>query len=105
MGLSVRVFGLSSWSMLVPQALVRRRGGRPAVRRPCGAWPARPPGSSPARVLALTPVAALMFRFDNPDALLVLLLVGAAYALTRALENAATRWLAARRRARRRSRS
>ena len=28
-------------------------------------------------VFALTPVAALMFRFNNPDALLVLLLVGA----------------------------
>ena len=40
-------------------------------------------------VLALTPVAALMFRFNNPDALLTLLLVGAAYALTRALEDGA----------------
>ena len=39
-------------------------------------------------MLALTPVAALMFRFNNPDALLVLLLVGAAYALVRALETA-----------------
>jgi 4-amino-4-deoxy-L-arabinose transferase-like glycosyltransferase len=44
-------------------------------------------------VLALTPVAALMFRFDNPDALLVLLLVVAGWALTRALEEAGTRWL------------
>jgi len=34
-----------------------------------------------------------MFRFDNPDALLVLLLVAAAYATTRALEGARTRWL------------
>jgi len=38
-------------------------------------------------------VAALMFRFNNPDALLVLLLVGAAYAMTRALEAGRTRWL------------
>jgi 4-amino-4-deoxy-L-arabinose transferase-like glycosyltransferase len=45
-------------------------------------------------VLALTPVAALMFRFNNPDALLTLLLVAAAYALTRALEHAGWRWLA-----------
>jgi 4-amino-4-deoxy-L-arabinose transferase-like glycosyltransferase len=44
-------------------------------------------------VAALTPVAVLMFRYDNPDALLVLLLVAAAYALTRALEAASTRWL------------
>ncbi len=34
-----------------------------------------------------------MFRFNNPDALLVLLLVGAAWALTRALEGGRTRWL------------
>ena len=33
-----------------------------------------------------TPVAALMFRFNNPDALLVLLMVGARYASLRALE-------------------
>ena len=34
-----------------------------------------------------------MFRFNNPDALLVLLLTGAAYALTRALEHGSTRWV------------
>ena len=37
--------------------------------------------------MALTPVAALMFRFNNPDALVVLLLTGAAYAVTRAVED------------------
>jgi 4-amino-4-deoxy-L-arabinose transferase-like glycosyltransferase len=42
---------------------------------------------------ALTPVAVLMFRFNNPDALLVLLLVLAAYCVTRAIERASTRWL------------
>ncbi len=74
MGLSVRLFGLSSWSVLVPQALlgvasvgvlyatVRRWSG------PLRAW-------SAGAVMALTPVAVLMFRFNNPDALLVLLLV------------------------------
>ena len=36
-------------------------------------------------VLALTPVAALMFRYNNPDALLVLLLVVAAYFMVRAI--------------------
>ena len=41
----------------------------------------------------MTPVAALMFRFNNPDALLVLLLTGAAYALLRAIESGRTRWL------------
>jgi 4-amino-4-deoxy-L-arabinose transferase-like glycosyltransferase len=44
--------------------------------------------------LALTPVAVLMFRFNNPDALLVLLMVAAAYFVVRSLEKASARWLA-----------
>jgi 4-amino-4-deoxy-L-arabinose transferase-like glycosyltransferase len=38
-------------------------------------------------------VAVLMFRFNNPDALLVLLLVAGAYAVVRALEGGSTGWL------------
>ena len=34
-----------------------------------------------------------MFRFNNPDALLTLLLTGAAYATVRALESGRTRWM------------
>src|SRR5690349_2352041 len=92
MALSVRIFGLSSWSILVPQALmgVATTGLLfTTVRR----WYGPAAGLLAGAVAALTPVAVLMFRFDNPDALLVLLLVGAAYALTRALERASTRWL------------
>ncbi|MEA2675362.1 MAG: hypothetical protein QOI92_2554 [Chloroflexota bacterium] len=92
MSLSVRIFGLSSWSLLVPQALmgVAAVGILYAtVARVAG----RLAGLVAGAVLALTPVAALMFRFNNPDALLVLLLIAAAYALTRALERGATRWL------------
>ncbi len=44
-------------------------------------------------VMALTPVATLIFRFNNPDALLTLLLVAGAYAVVRALEDGATGWL------------
>jgi 4-amino-4-deoxy-L-arabinose transferase-like glycosyltransferase len=93
MDLSARAFGVSSWSILVPQALegVAAVGLLHAtVRRRFGAGA----GLLAGAVLALTPVAALMFRFDNPDALLTLLLVGSAYALTRSLEHASTRWLA-----------
>ena len=36
--------------------------------------------------MALTPVAVLMFRFNNPDALLTLLMVGAATATLRAVD-------------------
>ena len=39
-------------------------------------------------VMALTPVAVLMFRFNNPDALLVLLMTAAAYAVLRSIQDA-----------------
>jgi len=92
MELSGRIFGFSQWSMLVPQALegVASVGLLyAAVRR----WFGPPAGLVAGLVLALTPVAALMFRFNNPDALLVLLMTAAAYALVRAIENGRTRWL------------
>ena len=46
-------------------------------------------------VAALTPAAVLMFRYDNPDALLTLLLVASAYAFVRALETDRLRWFVA----------
>ncbi|WP_406299152.1 glycosyltransferase family 39 protein [Embleya sp. NBC_00888] len=92
MGLSARLFGVNAWSILVPQALegVATVGVLYlAVRRRFPAWA----GLLAGALLALTPVAALMFRFNNPDALLVLLLTVAAYAVLRAQESASTRWL------------
>ncbi|HEY3772429.1 MAG TPA: glycosyltransferase family 39 protein [Solirubrobacteraceae bacterium] len=94
MELSGRIFGFSSWSMLVPEALEGVAAVAllaAAVRRWFGAWA----GIAAGAMFALTPVAALMFRFNNPDALLVLLLVASAYSLTRALERGATRWILA----------
>ncbi|MFU8876085.1 ArnT family glycosyltransferase [Micromonospora sp. SL4-19] len=92
MALSVRVFGLSSWSILVPQALLGVASVGvlyAAVRR----WYGPVAGLVAGAVLAVTPVATLMFRFNNPDALLVFLLVAAAYATVRAVETASTRWI------------
>ncbi|MEU4371705.1 ArnT family glycosyltransferase [Micromonospora chersina] len=92
MALSVRVFGLSSWSILVPQALLGVASVgvlHAAVRR----WYGPVAGLLAGAVLAVTPVATLMFRFNNPDALLVFLLVAAAYATVRAVETASTRWI------------
>src|ERR1700758_3956230 len=43
--------------------------------------------------MALTPVATLMFRFDDPDALLTLMITLAGYAMTRAIESGRTRWV------------
>ena len=93
MELSVRLFGLSSWSILAPQALmgVATVGVLYlAVRRVAGPGAGLVAGTA----MALTPVAVLMFRFNNPDALLVLLFTLAAYALTRAIEKAGWKWLA-----------
>jgi 4-amino-4-deoxy-L-arabinose transferase-like glycosyltransferase len=92
MDLSARVFGVNSWSILVPQALegVATAGLLYAtVRRRFGAAA----GLIAGAVMAVSPVAALMFRFNNPDALLVLCLVGSAYAVTRAIESGRTGWL------------
>ncbi len=92
MALSVRVFGLSAWAILLPQALAGVAGVGllyAAVRRAAGPVA----GLLAGLVLALTPVAVLMFRFNNPDALLVLLMVAAAYAVQRAVGSGRTRWL------------
>ena len=92
MGLSVRLFGLSSWSVLAPQALagVATVGLLfVAVKRSFG------PAAAliAAIVMALTPAAVLIFRFNNPDALLTLLFVVAAWALLRSLDRGSFRWM------------
>lgn len=107
MGLSVKLFGLSSWSILVPEALlgVASVGVLYAtVRRSLRRWSDQ--GSHPlsargahwaaiagAITFALTPVATLMFRFNNPDALLVFTMLLASYFTVRATENAGRKWL------------
>jgi 4-amino-4-deoxy-L-arabinose transferase-like glycosyltransferase len=97
MGLSGRLFGFNEFTMLLPEALmgvaavavlyvtVKRTSGPSA-------------GLIAGTVLALTPVATLMFRFNNPDALLVLLMVVAAYCTVRAIDASTARrmsmWMA-----------
>src|SRR4051812_26281039 len=90
--LSARVFGYSSWALLVPQALmgvasvwlvydlVARRFGRAG-------------GFIAGAVLALTPIAVAVSRYNNPDALLILCVVGALWAVVRALEDGRVRWM------------
>ncbi len=92
MALSVRIFGLSSWAVLVPQALMGV--GTVAllfftVRR----WNGPVAGLIAATALAVTPVATLMFRYNNPDALLTLVVVAAAYATVRAIDTTKPRWV------------
>jgi 4-amino-4-deoxy-L-arabinose transferase-like glycosyltransferase len=91
MEISARIFGLSPWSILVPEALegvatvglvylcVRRWAGAQA-----SVWA--------ALVTALTPAVAAIFRFDNPDALLTLCMVASAYATIRAIDDGRAFW-------------
>lgn len=90
--LSIRVFGLNAASILLPQALMGV--GTVAVlyatvRR---AFPARTALIAGA-IAAVTPVATLMFRYNNPDALLVLLLSCAVYFTLRAIERPSAGWM------------
>lgn len=88
MGLSGRIFGFSSASMLVPQALMGV-GTVALLYASVKRWFGHGAGLIAGALLALTPVAALMFRFNNPDALLVLLMTAAAYCVLRAIEQPA----------------
>jgi 4-amino-4-deoxy-L-arabinose transferase-like glycosyltransferase len=91
--LSARAFGFSSWSLLVPQALMGiatvglvydmalRRFGRAA-------------GFAAGLTLALTPITVAISRHNNPDALLVLCITAAVWAADRGLRRGGSaRWL------------
>ncbi|WP_420034624.1 ArnT family glycosyltransferase [Streptomyces sp. cg28] len=92
MALSVRLFGLNSWAILVPEVLmgVATAGVLyAAVRRRFSAAA----GLITMAVFATVPVAALMFRFNNPDAILALLMTVTVYCVLRAMERGRTKWL------------
>ncbi|MFF4256473.1 glycosyltransferase family 39 protein [Streptomyces sp. NPDC001663] len=92
MELAVRIFGLNSWSILVPEVLMGV--GAVAVVY-AGVRRRFSPGAGliAGAALALTPVAALMFRFNNPDAMLALLMALACYFTVRGIEDGRTKWL------------
>ena len=97
-GLSVRLLGMHPWAVLAPQALigvatvavlyatVRRAVPDPRLGAAAGLLA--------GGTLAVTPAAVLIFRYNNPDALMVLLMVLGAYCVTRATRTASWRWLA-----------
>ncbi|HET6510201.1 MAG TPA: glycosyltransferase family 39 protein [Baekduia sp.] len=93
MGLSARIFGFGSASMLLPDALctVAAVGLLYAtVKRAFG--PAA--GIAAALVLATTPITVAIARVNNPDALLILLLVASAFFTQKAIESGKTKHLA-----------
>jgi 4-amino-4-deoxy-L-arabinose transferase-like glycosyltransferase len=90
--LSARIFGFSAWSMLLPEALAGVASVlilHHLVRR----WAGDTAAHLAALGFAFTPVAVLMFRYNNPDAFLTLLGLAAAWALWSAVETGRTRML------------
>ncbi|WP_424530899.1 glycosyltransferase family 39 protein [Sphaerisporangium viridialbum] len=132
MGLSARIFGFGTWSMLLPQALagvgsvalvhsaVRRAFGGTGVSdgsvsggtgvpdgdgravgetprhdvrpAPGGVW-GHVAGLVAALVMTLTPITVAINRDNNPDTILVLLLVAAAWFCAEAIRTGRTRTL------------
>lgn len=84
MALSARLFGLSSASILLPEVLLGVASVY-VVYRSVKSLFGIAAGIIAGVVLALTPVAVLMFRFNNPDALLVFLCTAAAALTLRAI--------------------
>lgn len=94
MALSARAFGFSSWSVLLPQALETVAAVlllHRAVRGVAG----RTAGVVAAAVLAATPVVLVLARYDNPDTMMTLLVVAAAYSCLRATRSPRRTWMAA----------
>ncbi|WP_202638524.1 ArnT family glycosyltransferase [Bailinhaonella thermotolerans] len=90
--LSARVFGFSGAAVIVPQAVL----GVLAIavlHRAVLRWHGPAAASIAAWVMALTPITVAINRDNNPDTLMVLLLVCAAYCVTRAVAAGSGWWL------------
>ena len=92
MALSARGFGFSSFSMLLPQVILAGfsvllivHSTRMGLRSHVGTGIEKATALGAGALFAVSPVAALMFRFNNPDALLVALMIGAVVATQHAL--------------------
>jgi 4-amino-4-deoxy-L-arabinose transferase-like glycosyltransferase len=92
MGLSARIFGFNSWSLLLPQAVegvaavaVVYAAVRRSVDSLTGERGAYAAGLIAALALALTPMVVAIDRDDNPDTMLTLLLAVGAWALLESL--------------------
>ncbi|GAA4560167.1 glycosyltransferase family 39 protein [Planotetraspora kaengkrachanensis] len=82
MGLSARIFGFGTWSMLLPQAVAGVASVavvHSAVLRSLRGTQARVAALIAALVMTLTPITVAITRDNNPDTILVLLLVTAAW--------------------------
>lgn len=86
MGLSVRIFGLNPWAMLIPQAIMTM-GSTFLVYKILRQSISGAAALLAAAVFASTPITVLLARYNNPDPLMVLLMLGGLYAGMRATVN------------------
>ncbi|CAM4164142.1 glycosyltransferase family 39 protein [Kibdelosporangium persicum] len=93
---SVWIFGYHNWSVLLPQVIE----GIAAIfllHRTVRMWAGENAALIAALVLAVTPITVVTNRTNNTDTMLVLTLVAAAYAFTRAMKTveprSRTKWL------------
>ncbi|MBT2514369.1 glycosyltransferase family 39 protein [Arthrobacter sp. ISL-30] len=94
MSASVRLFGLSSWSILVPQALMGVTCVYLIYRVVQKRFDAAT-GLLAGLFMAITPTVTVIFRYNNPDALLTLLMVGTAACTLEAIDRRRPLWLIA----------
>src|SRR5256714_10702379 len=97
MVVSAAIFGYHGWSLLLPQ-VVEGVAAVLLLHRTVRRWAGEHVALLAALIFALTPVTVAINRDTNPDTLMVLLLVAAAYAFTRSVQagiqpGRATRWL------------
>jgi 4-amino-4-deoxy-L-arabinose transferase-like glycosyltransferase len=91
------VFGYHGWSLLLPQ-VVEGMAAVWLLHRTVRRWAGEQVALLAALLLAFTPVTVAINRDTNPDTLMVLLLIAAAYAFTQSVQQPlpagkATRWL------------
>ncbi|WP_285644863.1 glycosyltransferase family 39 protein [Lentzea sp. NBRC 102530] len=93
---SVWLFGFSGWAVLLPQ-VVEGVAAVFLLHRTVRLWADEGVALLAALILALTPITVAINRDNNPDTLLVLVLVAAAYAFTRSVRSVEarprTKWL------------
>lgn len=94
--IAVWIFGFHGWAVLLPQ-VVEGVAAVFLLHRTVRLWADEKVALLAALILALTPITVAINRDNNPDTLLVLLLVAAAYAFTRSVQSTEsrprTKWL------------
>ncbi|WP_369227071.1 glycosyltransferase family 39 protein [Streptomyces sp. R39] len=95
---SSKIFGMHGWALILPQ-VVEGVAAVFLLHRTVRRWAGEDAALLAALVMTLTPITVAINRDNNPDTLLVLFLVAAAYALTCALQTGSGRrstwWLCA----------